>query len=768
MKKILYILCLCLYCATAVHAQDITGKVVGVDDQPLEFANIALLQASDSSFIKGTVSKEDGTFTLTQPGVKALIRVSYLGYTAKTMSLQADMGKIILEEDPKMLSEVTIKGHRKMFEMGKEGVVTNVIGTPLSKVGTAEDVLQNVPGIFKNQDGFQVFGKGAPTIYLNGREMHDLSELERISSGEITSIEVIQAPGPQYGATTRAVVKIRTVRPKGEGLGVGLRSSYWQSQNTDLREQVNLTYSRKGLYAFGSYELSKTEDLQRAQVDQVVAADTLWRQHNQLEIKNRQIQHTITTGFNYDFNDKHSMGMKYILSFSPSLTSDSHTLTSMMANGTAFEDLDTRSYTVSDNNPHHYLNMFYNGNVLGTSIDLNVDYLFGKEGKEQTSDEDGDDISRTILSQSRIKNNMIAAKLILGREIGKGQFRLGVEAINTNRRDDYTIEGTTIVSDSHSKLRETQVAPFVEYEKKTPIGMVNVGVRYEHVDFKYYEDGIYVPDQSRSFNNFFPQVSLGTNIGNTMLNLSYSVKTKRPTYSQLSSNVSYISRFSLQSGNPTLKDERIHDVSALSVWKWMQFMLSYQDDRDAIIYWDEAVPYSSSITLLQYKNLNSIKSLTAMVAIAPTIGIWNPQLSVGFRKQWLRLVRSNGTVSLGRPIAQISFNNSLSLPFDITANIDMSYQSKGHYQNVYTRDTYSMDLSFTKTFFKGALELNVEGSDLFYTRKDNVHMYGNREEISQRNRYDSRELGITLRYNFNASKLKYKGKGAGNSEKSRM
>lgn len=150
MKKILYILCLCLYCATAVHAQDITGKVVGVDDQPLEFANIALLQASDSSFIKGTVSKEDGTFTLTQPGVKALIRVSYLGYTAKTMSLQADMGKIILEEDPKMLSEVTIKGHRKMFEMGKEGVVTNVIGTPLSKVGTAEDVLQNVPGIFKN------------------------------------------------------------------------------------------------------------------------------------------------------------------------------------------------------------------------------------------------------------------------------------------------------------------------------------------------------------------------------------------------------------------------------------------------------------------------------------------------------------------------------------------------------------------------------------------------------------------------------------------
>lgn len=94
--------------------------------------------------------------------------------------------------------------------------------------------------------------------------------------------------------------------------------------------------------------------------------------------------------------------------------------------------------------------MFYNGSVLGTSIDFNLDYLFSKNGVKQTSDEQSDNVSRNILSQSRIKNNMIAAKLILGREIWKGQFRLGAEAIGTNRHDDYTIDGTSIVSDSHS------------------------------------------------------------------------------------------------------------------------------------------------------------------------------------------------------------------------------------------------------------------------------------------------------------------------------
>jgi tRNA A37 threonylcarbamoyladenosine dehydratase len=48
------------------------------------------------------------------------------------------------------------------------------------------------------------------------------------------------------------------------------------------------------------------------------------------------------------------------------------------------------------------------------------------------------------------------------------------------------------------------------------------------------------------------------------------------------------------------------------------------------------------------------------------------------------------------------------------------------------------------------------------------HMYSNRMEIVQYNSYDSRELGVTLRYKFNVVKSKYKGTGAGNAEKARL
>ncbi len=679
------------------------------------------------------------------------------------------MGKITLEEDYRMLSEVTVKGHRKMFEMGKEGTVTNVIGTPLSKAGTAEDVMSYVPGITKSHDGFNVFGKGAPLFYLNGREIHDLSELDRINSEDIKNIELIRTPGSKYNASTRAVVKIRTVRPKEEGLGVSLRSSYWQSQNTDLTEQIDLMYYRKGVYAFGTYKFSKVDNLQKSQIVQVVTADTLWNQQDQLNIESSQKRHEISAGFNYDVNDKHSTGIKYIVAFSPSYVSNTRTLTSMLANGTPYDNLETALRSDYDNNPSHSLNLFYRGEALGTNIDLNIDYLFSKNGNTGSSTEISESSSRNILTQSNIKNSMLAAELVLSRPILKGTLRVGVEALRTNRHDDYTIEGTTAVSNSHSKLEEVQFAPFAEYEKDTPVGQVNVGMRYEHVDFEYYRDGVLERKQSRTFSNIYPYVSLGTKIGNTMLNLNYSVKTKRPTYRQLSSNISYINCFSLQGGNPTLRSEHIHDLSVMGVWKILQFMLSCQDDRNAIINWDESVPGSSAVTKLQYKNLNSIKSVSTMFVLAPTFGLWHPQLSLGLQKQWLHLETSNGSVSLNKPLWLVSFSNSLSLPYNIAVNIDMDYQSKGHYQNVYmNRNTYTVDLSFSKSFFNDALEVNVKGSDILYLHKDNNHMYGNRMEIIQSNRYDTRELGITLRYNFNALKKGYKGKGAGNSEKLRM
>lgn len=752
-----------------MQAQTVTGVVLDQQSSPLENANVVLMNAKDSTFFSGTTTDADGKFTLARPNGESFIRITYLGYKMQDLETKDNMSEITMEEDATMLEGITIQGNRKPYEMGKEGMLTNVTGTPLSKAGTAEDVLKYVPGITKTNDGLNVFGKGTPTIYINGRQVRDMAELDRLKSEDIKSVELIQNPGSQYAADVRAVVKIRTVRPEGEGFGVGLRSSYWQSENTDLTEQVDLTYYNKGLYAFGSYTFTQANQLQNSEIEQIVHVDTLWKQQNKLDMDVCKRTHELTAGVNYDINEANSVGVKYIVTFTPTSTTNTRTLTTMTADGKPFDTLDTKTKTSDDTEPTHNVNVFYNGNIGGMDIDFNLDYLFSNNTSRQTAIEDSQIEPREVLSESDIRNNMLAAKLVLGHQLFGGMLKVGAEAISSNRHDDYTISGTSTISNSFSKLQECQLSPFVEYQRLLPIGQLTMGVRYEHVKFKYYENDNYREDQSHTFDNLFPSVSLASKIGNAMFRLSYSVKTKRPTYRQLSTNVSYVNRFSYQSGNPNLNSEHIHDVSLMGVWKFMQFMVSYQDNRDAIINWDEVVEGNSSATMLRYKNINSLKHVTAMVSLSPKIGIWSPKLTVGAIKQWFDIETAQGTVKFGKPLVQASLNNSIELPFGVTADLDMNYQSVGNYQNIYmNRNSFTLDLSFTKSFFNDALTLSIDGSDLLHLHKDGNHAYSDRTEIIQYNSYDTRELGITLRYNFNVAKKQYKGTGAGNAEKARL
>jgi hypothetical protein len=80
----------------------------------------------------------------------------------------------------------------------------------------------------------------------------------------------------------------------------------------------------------------------------------------------------------------------------------------------------------------------------------------------------------------------------------------------------------------------------------------------------------------------------------------------------------------------------------------------------------------------------------------------------------------------------------------------------------------SINLSVRKSFLKDALSVELKGSDLLDTNKDYYHLYSGDYNIYQKNSYDNREFSVTIRYKFNTAKSKYKGTGAGESQKNRM
>ena len=64
--RIILITFLWLY-SIASFSQSITGRVIDELSQPMAFANVMLLNGADSSFIKGAITNDDGTFVIYLP-----------------------------------------------------------------------------------------------------------------------------------------------------------------------------------------------------------------------------------------------------------------------------------------------------------------------------------------------------------------------------------------------------------------------------------------------------------------------------------------------------------------------------------------------------------------------------------------------------------------------------------------------------------------------------------------------------------------------------
>ena len=260
MRRLMIASVLLLAAVSAQAKGDWKGKVVDEKGEPVAYANVAVLAKADSSVVCGVVTGEDGTFNIVTKETDGIMMVAMLGYKTVYM-VPVDGAVITLSDDTAMLEGATIQAVMPKTKLTGEGLQTNVRGSVLENAGNANDVLAKTPGLIKGQNGLEVIGKGSPMVYINGRRVTDASELNRLQSNEIQSIEVITNPGAQYDATVRAVVRIRTIRRQGDGFGFNLNASDAQSlrwaKGNDPFGAVNVNYRTGGVDIFAGVNYAR-------------------------------------------------------------------------------------------------------------------------------------------------------------------------------------------------------------------------------------------------------------------------------------------------------------------------------------------------------------------------------------------------------------------------------------------------------------------------------------------------------------------------------
>ena len=772
-EKELYVEC--------THKTDrhLTGTIVDEQGLPVAYANVAVMNAADSTLLSGGVSNESGYFAIPIEQGAVLARISYVGYkTVWRQSSREHLGTIRLQPESYTINGVTVEGERPKVKLDGNTLVMNVEGTVMERLGTAEDVLSRVPMISKKGDSFEILGKGVPLIYVNNRKLSDLQELRNIQSDFIRSVEVIQNPGARYDATVQAVIVIRTRRAAGEGLGVELTSWSRKSHGYQNNERLNLTYRTGHLELFANLFGAYNKRWQAGEFEQTVFADTLWSIKNRQDFTTRNPFLEGRAGFNYQLNDNSSFGGYYEHTYDYVKISGTDT-DELLANGNMYDHLVNHSVKRQKGLPRHEVNLYYVGKIGKMDINFNADYSFRHQHNRTTQQElseeyDDRDVSIDNLTRSR----MMAEKLIVSHPLWKGLIEVGEEFTYTQWSNDFkNPEG--YIANSNNEQHERNMAPFVELRQQLGRLQLQAGLRYEHVESEYFVSGERRDDQSRSYDGLFPSLAVSTQLplrgegAGVGLSLSYSKRTTRPSYWQLSSDVVYENRLNMQTGNPYLQPVKYHQFNLTAMWRWLFLSTNFTRSIDPILYTAESLSEDSKVNFVTYKNYDHADWLSITLGAQKNVKLggatWTPQWNVMLMKPWFKSTFLDEDKRFNHPMLALQLGNVVTLPHDWLLQADFSMHTHGYQQNAWFDCTNAMlSLSVSKDFFKRRLNVKLSGNDLFNGGINRFTLYSNRMMFQKMEDNDSRHVSLSLRYRFNVTPSRYRGTGAGNAEKNRL
>ena len=774
MNKRTLITFLCFSAITPMMAQDIKGKIVDEKGEPLAFANVVLLNRQDSAFVKGVVSGEDGHFAINSACNNGIIKVTSVGYkTAWKDCAGENAGVIKMVADSKVLGEVVVKSLLPKTILKNGGMTTTVAGSILEKAGTMEHLLDRIPNVSAQNGNIKVFGRGEPIIYINGRQMRDRSELDRLSSDNIKSVEVISNHGARYAASTKAVIRITTKKMLGDGFGFDATTegSYDEKKNAGGYARLNLYYRRNGLelgaYAYGSKQSSPDEkDLQ-----QMTYLDKTWNQQDRTRWKNKTETFSSRLNASYQFDDNNSLGASISFLRNPKLQTDGKTEGSVLRDKVLTET-NTSIRSEFGQNSNWSSNIYYVGKVGKLGIDFNTDWFWSKGNNKNNIDEHYQEVNSEIQNQlvnstTSKYNRLIASKMVLSYPLFGGDLSVGGEYSFTNRNTNYAIIPNTLADNVIDRIKEGMASAFVAYNRDFGKLNMEVGLRYENVDFKYYDEGIYMAEQSKTYGEWFPSLSLSMPIGNVQMQLSYAADINRPNYWVLRSGVQYSNHYTYETGNPFLVSEISRNISYDLAYKWLTFNLTYEHVSDPIYQTVEMYKDNATIGLMRMINGKSYNNVTSTLNLQPTLGIWHPMLSAMVEKQWFELHTRDGQY-LNKPVAMFRFNNTFDTKWAMFS-VMMTYITKGYEENHYIyKPMFNTDLSIYKGFMKDCLTLQLYVNDVFGTNDSHIiGKYGKLKETVF-DEFSTSKISLTIRYKFNTTRSKYKGTGAGDSQKNRM
>jgi len=243
------------------------GSVSGIivdssTNDKIPFASVALVNEDENKPMQGTITDDEGNFTIKNVGngtYKTVI--SFIGYTTDTLNVvsvsesnsKVNLGTIKLTPSLVEIEGVEVQGFANTTKRNIDRQTYRASDFETAAGGTAVDVLNKLPAISVDPDGtVSLRGTTEFMVYLNGKptQMEASVLLGQVSANSIENIEIISVPTARFDAQGKGgIINITTKKSGLDGLSVsanGLIGGAPWGNKTDKYSGFEMNDNRSG------------------------------------------------------------------------------------------------------------------------------------------------------------------------------------------------------------------------------------------------------------------------------------------------------------------------------------------------------------------------------------------------------------------------------------------------------------------------------------------------------------------------------------------
>jgi iron complex outermembrane recepter protein len=770
--------------ASSFATVSIRGTVKGSDTQPLEFAVVTLLNAADSSLIKGDLTDSQGEFSMEELNADScFISISLTGFDKynSTLLILKDgealkLADIVLTSSKEM-KEVTINASRPTFEHHAGKIVLNVESSPIRIAGTAWDLIAKCPGVFINQNniitlkgksGAQVYMDDRPT-YLNGDALK--AYLQAIPAADISQVEIISNPSARYDAAgTAGIINMITKKGSRQGFNGSARLGYGLGFRPKYNAGFNFNYKKEKYNIYGSISSSMRYDVERIELTRSVpyAGDTsTFRQYNKMY--HNSPGHTTRFGIDFTPNDHFKYGVRVENMYSPTKTTGLNTTTiSGLSNDSSFTLKQDNFMNLSSLNGSAGLYFKNELDSTGREFSGSFDYLryhnvndqkynlhfYNPDGNETITpsfqrSESFTDINIYVSKLDYVHPFSEKLKLETGLKFSQVKTNNGFlfELLQNNAWENDTTRSNNFV------YTEQIGAAYLNASYTLDKLEIMAGLRAENTH-SIGESPTTGQRLERNYINLFPSVFITHKLAEKhVFNYSYSLRINRPNYENLNPFVSFLDQYTYNVGNPFLQPELQHTVDITYVFMDAVFLsVGGQHTINAMQDVTKQID-STSVTFQTTENFAEINGAYAGLGFPIPIGNWfmmENELSYSTLQFKSDL--------FGTEINEKSSFVNLSTNLTVTLKHNWKIQAWSWYQSGFTYGIFQIKsqagtgFGFSKTFFDQKLSMNLSFYDIFRRNGNRVSIQFQNQNVYFREIPESPQFNFTVRYNFGNSK----------------